>query len=305
MDKLVHPDLHFSFPVFTTKSVSGNPVSDNFIEEWRTSLLDNPYLTLQQWYGNLGVENKQGIINKSEAEAIQRKLSLKSYEADHKVLLMWMPEKMNAVASNKLLKLIEEPPPMTVFLLVSEDTGPILPTVLSRMQLLKLTRLNDKDLLESLKKAYPENEPGLENAVHLAEGNYNNAQEILSMSEESEYNLELFMQIMRLAYSRKWQEMFEWVDEVSALGRERQKSFLLYSLRMVRENYLLNLQQDGLVKLNPKESEFSGRFSRFIGNENAPSIIEELEKASVHIEANAYPRIVFLDFALKLVKRIR
>jgi DNA polymerase-3 subunit delta' len=304
-DKLVHPDLHFVFPVFTTKSVSSNPVSDDFINEWRTALLENPYLTLQQWYACLGLENKQGIINVHESEAIVKKLNFKAFESSHKVMIIWMPEKMNTPASNKLLKMIEEPPPMTVFLMVGENTGDLLPTVLSRTQLIRIPRLSDKDLLEALKKKYSIAEEHLANAVHLANGSYSNAVEILNRSEESEYQLELFIRIMRLAYSRKFQEIFEWVEEVAGLGRERQKQFLIYSIRLVRENYLLNMQEKDLVRLSPEEKDFSEKFSAFIHEGNAPAIIQEFNDACTHIEANAYARIVLLDFALNLVKLIR
>jgi DNA polymerase-3 subunit delta' len=304
-DKLVHPDLHFVFPVFTTKSVTKDPVSDDFIEEWRRTLMENPYMTLQQWYAQMGLENKQGIINIFESKAILRKLNLKAFESEYKVMIIWMPEKMNAPASNKLLKMIEEPPPMTVFLLVGEDTGQLLPTILSRTQIIQVPRLKDQDILEALKKSFPDGEEKLRNAVHLAEGNYCNAIEILDRSEESEYQLELFIRIMRLVYKREFQEIFKWVEEVSALGRERQKAFLNYAIRMTRENYLLNMKQKDLVRMNPPESDFSVKFSAFIHENNAPAIIKQLEDACMHIEANANARIVLLDLALNLAKLIR
>jgi DNA polymerase-3 subunit delta' len=253
----------------------------------------------------MGAENKQGIITKWESEAILKKLSFKAYEAEYKVLVMWMPEKMNPHSSNRLLKLVEEPPPMTVFLLVAENTEEILPTVVSRTQMIRVPRLGEGDLLEALKSRYAEDEEKLKNAVHLADGNFSNAVEALKQSEESEYYLELFIRIMRLAYSRKFQEIFTWVEEVSSLGREREKDFLTYAIRMVRENYLLNLQQHELVRLSPQESDFSNRFSTFIHDGNAPAVVKQLDDAILHVEANAYARIVFLDFALKLVKLIR
>lgn len=304
-DKLVHPDLHFVFPVFTTKSVSSNPVSDDFIGEWRAALLDNPYITLQQWYAKLGLENKQGIINKWESEAILRKLNLKAFESNHKVMIIWMPEKMNTPASNKLLKIIEEPPPLTVFLMVAESTGNILPTVLSRTQLIRVPRLSDQDLLMALKKTYSLDDEQLGNAVHLADGSYPNAVNNLNRSEESEYQLELFIRIMRLAYSRKFQEIFEWVEEVSGLGRERQKLFLANAMRLVRENFLLNMDEKDLVRLSPPEKEFSSKFNAFIHPGNAPAIIQQFNDAYTHIESNAYSRIVLLDFTMSLVKLIR
>ena len=304
-DRLIHPDLHFVFPVFTTKSVKKDPVSDDFIAEWRKVLLESPYITPNQWYSYIGMENKQGSIIKRESEEIMRKLQLKSYESDYKVMIIWMPEKMNQTASNKLLKLIEEPPPMTIFLLVPEDTGPMLPTILSRTQLIRVPRIAEEDLLSALKKKHQLSDEILQSAVKISGGNYVKAEESLMTSEDSAYQLELFIRIMRLAYAREFQEIFEWVEELAGLGRERQKAFLAYAIRMIRENYLLNKEQVELVRMTADEAGFSKKFFPFINDRNVPGMVQELNEASIHIEANAYARIVFLDFALKLVKLIR
>jgi DNA polymerase-3 subunit delta' len=304
-DKLVHPDLHFVFPVFTTRSVKKDPVSDDFIAEWRSALLESPYMTPHQWYNYIGMENKQGSIIKRESEEIMKKLQLKSYESDFKVMIIWMPEKMNLTASNKLLKLIEEPPPMTIFLLVPEDTGPMLPTILSRTQLIRVPRIVEEDLLMALKEKHSVTDEILQGAVKIAEGNYVKAEEYLLTTEESAYQLELFIRIMRLSYSREFQQIFDWVEELSGLGRERQKAFLAYAMRMIRENYLLNKEQKELVRMTSDESDFSKKFFPYINDRNVPGMVQELNEASIHIEANAYARIVFLDFALKLVKLIR
>lgn len=304
-DRLVHPDLHFVFPVFTTKSVKKDPVSDDFIAAWRNALLENPYLTPNQWYSYIGMENKQGSIIKRESEEITKKLMLKSYESDFKVMIIWMPEKMNKTASNKLLKLIEEPPPMTIFLLVPEDTGPMLPTILSRTQMIRVPRIAEEDLLDALKKKHAVSEEILKHAVKISGGNYAKAEENLMTNEDSAYQLELFTRIMRLSWSREFQKIFEWVEEVSRLGRERQKAFLAYAIRMIRENYLLNKEQSELVRMSEDESDFSKKFFPFINDRNVPAMVQELNEASIHIEANAYARIVFLDFALKLVKLIK
>jgi DNA polymerase-3 subunit delta' len=304
-DRLIHPDLHFVFPVFTTKSVAKDPVSDDFIAEWRRALLENAYITPNQWYSYIGMENKQGSIIKRESEEIQKKLQLKSYESDFKVMIIWMPEKMNQTASNKLLKLIEEPPPMTIFLLVPEDTGPMLPTILSRTQLIRVPRIREEDLLEALKKKHAVSDETLRSAVKIAGGDYVKAEESLLTSEDSAYQLELFIRIMRLTYAREFQEIFEWVEELAGLGRERQKAFLAYAIRMIRENYLLNKEQGELVRLTAAESDFSRKFFPFINDGNVPLMVQELNEASIHIEANAYARIIFLDFALKLAKLIR
>jgi DNA polymerase-3 subunit delta' len=304
-DRLVHPDLHFVFPVFTTKSVKKDPVSDDFIAEWRNALLESPYITPNQWYSYIGMENKQGSIIKRESEEIMKKLQLKSYESDFKVMIIWMPEKMNQTASNKLLKLIEEPPPMTIFLLVPEDTGPMLPTILSRTQMIRVPRIAEQDLLDALKKKHQVSDEILKSAVKISGGNYVKAEENLMTSEDSAYQLKLFIRIMRLSYAREFQAIFEWVEEMAGLGRERQKAFLAYAIRMVRENYLLNKEQGELVRMTADESDFSKKFFPFINDRNVPLIVQELNEASVHIEVNAYARIVFLDFALKLVKLIR
>ena len=304
-DRLIHPDLHFVFPVFTTKSVKKDPVSDDFIAEWRMALLESPYITPNQWYSYIGMENKQGSIIKRESEEIMRKLQLKSYESDYKVMIIWMPEKMNQTASNKLLKLIEEPPPMTIFLLVPEDTGPMLPTILSRTQLIRVPRIAEEDLLNALKKKHQVSDEILQSAVKISGGNYVKAEESLMTSEDSAYQLELFIRIMRLAYAREFQEIFEWVEELAGLGRERQKAFLAYAIRMIRENYLMNKEQVELVRMTADEAGFSKKFFPFINDRNVPGMVQELNDAIIHIEANAYARIVFLDFALKLVKLIR
>jgi len=304
-DRLIHPDLHFVFPVFTTKSVKKDPVSDDFIAEWRMALLESPYITPNQWYSYIGMENKQGSIIKRESEEIMRKLQLKSYESDYKVMIIWMPEKMNQTASNKLLKLIEEPPPMTIFLLVPEDTGPMLPTILSRTQLIRVPRIAEEDLLNALKKKHQVSDEILKSAVKISGGNYVIAEESLMTSEDSAYQLELFIRIMRLAYAREFQEIFEWVEELAGLGRERQKAFLAYAIRMIRENYLMNKEQVELVRMTADEAGFSKKFFPFINDRNVPGMVQELNEAIIHIEANAYARIVFLDFALKLVKLIR
>ena len=304
-DKLVHPDLHFALPVSTTKSVTKDPVSDDFIAEWRTAFLENPYITANQWYQSIGLGNKQGIINKSESREIMRKLNLKSFESAFKTMIIWMPEKMNLTASNKLLKLIEEPPPATVFLLVSEDPDGIIPTIRSRTQLIRVPCIGDEDLHKALEGLQEVDKCEISNAVKLAGGNYNKALNYLNENEESKIQLDLFIRVMRLAYSRNVQDIFTWVEELAGLGREKQKAFLAFALRMVRENLMLNQKQEELVRLTRSEMEFSSKFSPFIHAKNAPAIAEELNRASIHIEANAYARIVLLDFALKLVKLIR
>ncbi len=304
-EKLVHPDLHFVFPVATTKRVTKDPVSDDFVADWRKAFLENPYITLNQWYEFIGLENKQGIIGKRESEEIMRKLSLKTYESAFKIMIVWMPERMNLTAANKLLKLIEEPPPMTVFLLVTEQPEGIVPTIRSRAQFIRVPSIKDEELLQFLKESRQEGGEELDNAVRVAGGSYTRAIDYLAAGQESKAHLDLFIRIMRIAYMRNYPDMFTWVEELSALGREKQKAFLAFALRMVRENFMLNNKQEELVRLTRPEMDFSRKFHPFIHESNAPAIAEELNLASIHIEANAYARIVLLDFVLKLVKLIR
>ena len=217
-----------------------------------------------------------------------------------------MPEKMNLTASNKLLKLIEEPPPETVFLLVSENPDALIPTIRSRTQLIRVPGIPDEDLRSALENLQLADKDEIDNAVKLADGNFNKAIDYLNETEESKAQLELFIRIMRIAFSRNLlPEIFAWVEELAGIGREKQKAFLAFALRMVRENLMLNQQNDELARLTRNEMEFSRKFNPFIHEKNAPEIAHELNQASIHIEANAYARIVFLDFALKLVKLIR
>jgi len=304
--KYIHPDLHFVFPVNTTEQVNKEgPVSDDFIYKWREMLLGNTYPTLYQWYECIGIENKQGIINKNQSSEILRKLNLKTFESDYKVMIIWMPEKMNPTSANRLLKIIEEPYGNTIFLLITENPEQIIPTILSRTQILKIPGIEERALFEALKSKFQLPDEELKDAAGLSEGNYNKAIEFIQRSEETEMNFDRFATIMRLAYVRNFTGIFEWVEQIAALIREKQKNFLIYALRLVRENYQLNMGNTNLVRLSAREKEFAGKFSAFINHKNASQIAEEFNKACLHIEANAYARIVFLDMALKIVKLIR
>ena len=300
-EKLAHPDLHFIYPVMTTGKITKEPVSDHFIEEWRVSVLNNPYISENQWYEAIGAENKQGIISRNESNNIIRKLGLKSYESEYKTVVIWLPEKMNRSAANSLLKLIEEPPPKTIFLMVSENTGQILPTILSRTQLIRVPPLQGKIIRETLMKRENINPDLVEDALRKANGNYG---VVLTMMENDEQELlyfELFTTFMRHCFQRKIIEINDLVDQFAALGRERQKQFISYSLRLVRENFMLNLKKEELSYMSRKEEEFSKKFSSFIHAANVFGIVEELTMAHNHIEANGNPRIIFMDLAVQII----
>ncbi len=257
-----------------------------------------------QWYDWIGIENKQGLLNRKESEEIIRKLSFKSFESDYKFLIIWLPEKMNASSANILLKLIEEPPEKTIFLLVSEHPEQIVSTILSRTQAVKLSRIDDKVLFQALADKYDLTNEEISNTVRLAKGSYIQALEMILSFEENQINFERFVQIMRLCYSRSFLEINAWVEEMSVMGREKLKNFFIYALRLVRENFILNLQSKELVYLTKKEEEFSKKFHPFINGNNVVHIYKELNKASEDIERNAYAKIVLFDMVLHLMKLI-
>jgi DNA polymerase-3 subunit delta' len=257
------------------------------------------------WYKAIDVENAQGKIYVHESHEIIRKLNLKTFEAEYKVMIIWMAEHMNVQCANKLLKMIEEPPPKTLFILIAENDEQILPTIRSRTQLIKFNKIDNHSMAEAL-TAMPQSEgKNIDGLVHLANGNFITAIDLLQPDEEKTLYFGHFTSLMRSAYVRDWQGIFDWVDNVAGMGRERQKSFLSYCMRMMRENFVLNFQRNDLVFLNETEKGFSSKFSPFINERNIISFSEELEKAYRDIAQNGNPRVIFLDFSLKVVKLIR
>ncbi|MCP4309870.1 MAG: DNA polymerase III subunit delta [Bacteroidetes bacterium] len=300
--KLVHPDFHMVVPVLTTPKVSKNPITDNYLEEWREAFLDNPYLSENQWYESAGAENKQGIINVYESESIIKKLGFKPYESEYRLMMIWLPERMNAPTANKLLKLLEEPPEKTTILMVSESTERILPTILSRTQLLHVPPIEENLLREGLMNKIGGDPDLLEDAVRRGNGNFNLALTSLMRDEQELYNFDQFTLLMRLAYSRSIIEINSWVEGVAGIGRERQKQLLDYSLRLLRENFMLHMEQPALNFMSRKEAGFSGKFSPFIHEGNIYGLVESFSLAANHIEANGNPRIIFMDLSIRVIR---
>jgi len=304
--KLIHPDLHFVFPVNTNKDIKEHPISDNFINYFREAVIKNPYLNLQQWLEFIGIENKQGIIATKESNEITRKLSLMTYEAEYKVMVIWFAEKMHPTTSNKLLKLLEEPPEKTLFMLVCENQEQILPTVFSRTQLIKILKISDEDLLNFLIQKKNLTQEVAEKIVFLSEGNYLETQKLLTHQNETEqFFFNNFVQWMRLCFSDKVVEITEWVETIPLMGRERQKSFLSYCLHIIRESLIRNYGDRNLIKMSGAERDFLIKFSPFINGANCIQLTEEFEKAYLHIERNANPKILFLDLSLKIIKLLK
>jgi DNA polymerase-3 subunit delta' len=297
-NKLVHPDLHFSFPA-NAKENEKNP--EDTLAKFREALLDNPFMNQFFWYEKIGMENKQGLISAKESHEIIRKLSLKSYESDYKVLIMWLPERMNATSANRLLKLIEEPPSGTLFLLVSETPEDVLQTIRSRTQMIKISKIPDEHIRFALSQKFDLPAEQLEDAVRLSNGNFFKAISTVSADQQNRYNFEKFISLMRLCYKKDVVELMNWSDEIAGIGREKQKMFLTYAIRLIRENFLLNIGKTEITHMAGYEDEFSGKFSRFIHDRNVEKIYEELNLAHNHISANLYARIVFLDLSLKII----
>lgn len=300
LNKLAHPDLHFVFPVVKRKG-GGDTVSDDYIREWRELAISTPYFGMNHWLDAMGAENQQAQIFVKESDELVRKLSLKSSEGGYKVVIIWLPEKMKVECANKLLKLLEEPPAQTVFLLVSEEPDRILPTILSRTQRINVPRLEDAEIAEALKVRFGLQDTDAAETARLAEGSYLQALEIIHLSEDTQLFFGLFVSLMRLAYQRKVKEMREWSDTVAVMGRERQKDFLTYCQRMVRESFVSNFHRKEMNYMNREEENFTIRFAPFINERNVMGITDELAEAQTHIEQNVNPRMVFFDFALKMI----
>lgn len=304
-NKLVHPDLHFVFPVNAGKKELKNPVSDDYIFEWRECILQNPYITESQWYEFIGIENKQGFIGTGESQQIIRKLNLKPYESEYKIMIIWLPEKMNQAAANKLLKMIEEPPDNTVFIMVSASVQNMLPTVLSRLQLIKFPKIRDEDLKQTLSEKFSLSEKQLADIVHLSDGNFQKALDFLNSDSENIFFLEKFASLMRIAYKKNVPSLIRLVDELHGLGREKLKRFVIYSLGLIRENLALNFELENMVYLSSEEFDFSGKFHSYVHSSNVEKIYHLLNDAYRDIEANAYSRIVFLDVGLHLFELMK
>ena len=301
-EKMVHPDAHWVFPVTTGKTI--HPVSDHFINEFRELFLKNPYSTESQWYTYLGVENKQGFISVTEATDLIKKTSLKAYEGGYKFVLIWHAERMNPPTANKLLKQLEEPPEKTIFILLTPHQEQLLTTIISRLQITKVGTLSDQETRIFLSDKNT-GEEVLNQAVQLSGGNISEALRLSEEDKQYKENTKRFQQWTRLCYQANILGITNWVDEISKIGRERQKIFLQYALHMTRESLVCNFASIDLQRLTVEEQAFIQKFSPFINENNAIELIEVLEKAHYHIGRNASAKILFTDLSLKLVLLLR
>lgn len=295
-NKLIHPDLHFVYPVALSKNVR---VSTDVAAQWRDAFLDNPYITLFSWFEMLEAENKQAVIGVEESGEILRKLSLTTYEAEYKIMIIWQAEKMNPAAANKLLKILEEPPDKTLFLLVCESEDQLLRTIVSRTQLIKITKISHENLIKVLVDRHGLSAEAAESTAHLADGDYAEALLLINQNETAGQNLASFQKLMRASIKFDPKGVLAWIDEISEAGRERQKNFLNYALHIMRESMVVNYADASLVKLGEEEQGFVKKFSPFIHSNNVERFVEELNKAHYHMERNANAKILFMDLAFK------
>jgi len=305
-EKMIHPDLHFVFPVIKNKK-NTESVSDVFIEQWREFVKKSPYFTLNSWLNSIDVENAQGLIFASEAGEIIKKLNLKTFESDFKIMIIWLPEKMHQATANKLLKLLEEPPEKTLFLLVSNEPDKLPSTILSRCQIVKIPLFTEDEIREFLKARSGTGKDKATDIARVANGNIIRAVELYENEDSSLGKLAQFKSLMRFAWKRDIISLINWSEEMAATGREAQKNFFFFSLRLLRENLMLSLDQlkNDLVFLAGEEASFSGNFHPFINQKNIYPLTEEFNLAFSHIEANGNAKIVFLDLALKVTRLIR
>jgi DNA polymerase III subunit delta' len=305
-DKMIHPDLHFVFPVIKGKKAT-DPVSDNYIEEWREFVRRSPYFRLNDWLDTIEVGNAQGMIFASEASEIIKKLSLKTFEADYKIMIIWLPEKMHQATSNKLLKMIEEPPDKTLFLLVSEEPDKVIPTILSRCQLVKIPSYSRPDIEKFLILKFALSPEKAADISHVSNGNMIRAIELSENEDSNQADLDFFKRLMRFAWKRDIISIISWSEEIAATGRENQKNFISFSLRLLRENLMLSLDQlkNRIVFLAGEEAAFSANFHPFINQNNIYPLTEEFNLVYSHIEANGNAKIIFLDLGLKVTRLIR
>ncbi|BAG83518.1 ATP-binding protein [Candidatus Azobacteroides pseudotrichonymphae] len=302
-DKLVHPDLHFIFPIINKKRREDKKeaLCHDFLPEWRNFVLTTPYADFTSWLINIGEENAQGLIYARESDDIMRKLRFKAYEADYKSVIIWLPEKMHETAASRLLKLLEEPPEKTVFLLVSEEPDKIIATICSRMQVMAVPPIADQDLFQTLQEKYDIPDQDIWHAIRLAEGSYEKATKILSSVEDNESYLNLFTTIMRNSWQKNILSIKVETDKFTSMSRAQQKKFLMYAQQMIRENFLYRLNELKINFMNHKENEFAIKFHPYVNETNVIKFMEEFSLAEQHIESNINPRMVFFDLSMKII----
>jgi len=305
-----HPDLHFIYPTVTTEDVKSKPKSLDFLPLWREFLQQKPYGSLFEWYEKLGVGNKQGEIRVEDASEILKSLALKSYEGGYKIMIIWMADKMNVAASNKLLKLLEEPTAKTLFILITENEEDIIQTIRSRCQVIHFNGLGESAIASHLIEYKNIEEKKAHNIAHKAQGNYNKALQLCHEINEDAPFEEWFVTWVRAAFRAKGnaaaiQDLIGWSEQIAGLGRETQKKFLHFCIEMFRQALLQNYQADKMVYFESAIPGFNfAKFAPFITGNNITEIYKELSDAIYHIERNGNAKIILTDLSIKLTRLI-
>lgn len=306
-NSLSHPDVHFAFPVSNSDKVKSNAVSDSYLEEWRLFLKEQPYGNLFDWYKCIGIDNKQGQIGVDEAQYMVKKLSLKSYEGGYKAMIVWMADKMNTATANKLLKLIEEPPDKTLLILIAEDEGQILQTILSRCQILRFPPVAEEAIVQALMDRGVTREDAI-GISQEADGNFNKALDFMNNESEDLVFEKWFVQWVRSAFRAKGNkgaihDLIAWSELVAKTGRETQKNFLKYCISVMRQALLINYSANDLAFMRIHVEGFQlEKFAPFVHGGNILSIVKELEDASYHIERNGNSKLILMDLSIKLTR---
>jgi DNA polymerase-3 subunit delta' len=294
ISKLSHPDVHFVYPLSLSKDVEK---SSDVFPKWKEAFLQNPYMSISDWMEFLEAENKQMVIGVGESKDILHQLSMTSYEGSYKVMIMWMAEKMNLVAANKILKILEEPPDRTIFILITENTQlPV--TILSRTQVTKVPRITEQEMTAALISNLGLTEDNALYVAQASEGNYRVAQILAGEKEDSEFYSQKFQEWMRVCLKLNGEKLSEWIMEISGIGRERQKQFLSYSIKLIRQSLLMGTEFP--IRARQSEEEFLTKFSPFVPLESGAQIAEELSRAYHAIERNANPKILLMSLSLKI-----
>ena len=304
LNNLAHPDIHFFYPVATNSKVTSKPLSAHFIEEWRQMVNEDPYFTETDWMEKLDMEKKQMLISVNDASEMLSKFSLKPYESEFQTIFIWMPEKMNAQGANRILKMLEEPPQGSLFFLVGESADSLLPTILSRLQTIKLNQISTPDLRLKLGRQFSIDSDSAGSIANLAHGDYNLAKIIMKEGGGSDIS-DRFQTWMRICYKIDFAKIQDWVNEMDRLSRERQKLFCKHALNIIRNSLMMNYVNDEMVEVIGSDHQFLGKFAPFIHANNAQHFIEEVEQLIYHIERNVNGKIAFMDVTLKVCKLLR
>lgn len=300
VQQLQHPDIHFSFPTVQALSKTSDPQ----FSEWRELVLENPYINLNQWILKSDSKGRKPIISKYQSEEIVKKLSLKSFEGGYKVSVIWMADEMNMVCANKLLKIIEEPPAKTLFILLVEQQETVMPTILSRTQLLKIKQLTDADIKQHLINQGVSDDELLNSVTARAEGSLLKATTLISSESSNNQNRIDFIQLMRICYKKEVLPMMDWAEKMGGYGREEQKNFLLYALYMVRQSLMKNYTNEQLMRASEEEIAFLLKFSRFITGNNVLDFTALFNSAHYYVERNAHAKLLFTNITFEVMRYI-